>query len=188
MNEYIYKLNLPSIDKIVNLEKFNELISNEELTTTVVPAEALFNEKFLSIKNFKFNTCVVFLKNNESGKIHSDYHENELGGSVAGWGINWIFNGTGQMEYWNKTNVEPLGDRPGINSKEIRYSEYKEKTPANKIYTLKDSASYLANVSVPHRGSGQGKRYCFSLRPTKSQLILNWQDVCNIFNDLIIPQ
>jgi hypothetical protein len=186
MNEYIYKLNLPNIQDLVINENFSKLINDPVFIKkghAYIPADRIFKKQYLEIKNIQFNMLSVFLKYNATGSIHVDSKERVPDESdPCLWGINWLYNGTGTAEFWKKSNldsVQVVEDKVGTYNIKCNVS-----TPPDKIYQMDDTLPYLFNASVPHRASGFGKRYAFSLRATKTSM--TWQQVCNTFNELII--
>ncbi len=172
--EYMYKLDLPPLAEILSDEgKAELLVGNEtQLYKQYHPKEVLKSE-WLNWAGIEWDFVNFFYKNNHTGVIHVD------GRRV--WGINWIYNGYGTMEYWRPEDVDELvenGDMIGSS----RILCIPNKDPV-KIYTTLPGA-YLTNAEVPHRPAGFNGRYAFSLRCRYGKM--TWEDAIAKFQHLFI--
>ncbi len=186
MLEYIYKLNLPPLKNVVNINKLNDIISMTESFKNIhllYPAEEIFLKDFLNIKDFNFQTASIFKKLNYTGVIHTDDQDtlkDENENPV--WGINWVYNGISEIEYWERDKIEFFyKDENTIDSYHIMC---KSKFPPSQQYLLSVDHPYLTNASIPHRATGHGARFLISLRT--NSWTHPWPKLVDIFNDLII--
>lgn len=184
--EYIYRLDLPPIQDVVIADQFNSLLNNTEFKAngyTTVAASQIFQSVWLNIQDLAFTTVSCFYKHNFAGRLHADDRQRVRGlNERALWAITWIYQGTGVMEYWRPENISGVSNTPQRNGV-IQLCET-SKTP-DKIYTLVAGHPYLTNVSVPHRPTGLGPRYAFSLR-TEPTYQFYWADIVQQFESLII--
>ena len=185
MNDFIYKLNLPSIENIVDQLKFSMLVeslSNYSSYHKVVPSSSIIKSEWLTLQGIEFDSLSIFVKNNVRGIIHSDDRERLKDITECPvWAINWIYNGKCTLEFWEKNNI--LGTSSDLDTVGSYHTLCHTIKPPDKIYHLEDFSPYLVNASIPHRATGIGHRYTFSLRPT--QFNLTWPQVVNNFKDLI---
>lgn len=172
--ELVYKLNLPPLPDILTDSAKEELFvgKNQQIYKQYHPKD-LLKPEWLTWKDVEWDFVNFFYKNNYTGLLHTD------GPNV--WGINWIYNGYGKMEYWRHEDVEcfPAEIDP-IGSVRTRCIP---KTAPFKIYTLEPGA-YLTNASYPHQPSGFNGRYAFSLRCYKNRI--PWLNAVNKFQHLFI--
>ena len=175
MSEFIYKLNLPPLDEILTQQAQTELFvgKNQQIYKQYHPKDLLKSE-WLTWKDVEWDFVNFFYKNNYRGIIHVD------GPSV--WGINWVYNGSGSMEYWLPEDVTQLP--AGLDEVGSKRSEcFTNKDPV-KIYKTPPGA-YLTDASSPHRASGYNGRYAFSLRCYYTNPI-SWEEAKVKFGDLFI--
>ena len=173
MSEFIYKLNLPPLDEILTEQGKEELLigKNETLYKQYHPKE-LIKPEWLTWQGLNWDFVNFFYKNNYQGIIHID------GPGV--WGINWIYNGYGTMEYWLPEDVIQFpAEADDIGSK--RSKCFTDKKPF-KVYTTTPDA-YLTDASVPHRPSGYNGRYAFSLRCYSNPI--SWEEAKFKFKDFL---
>jgi hypothetical protein len=180
MNEFLYKLNAPPITNFLLESKLEKLfVGQDKNLHKIFSATELLKPEYLLWRNHQWNIINFFYKTNgRQGHIHIDGY----GGNVdhVQWGVNWVVGGYGKMEYWLPENVEITPAAPD----DIGGSIVKciTKAPADKIY-ITPPGVYLINADVPHRATGFGCRYAFSLRDTRTPM--SWNEVVNSFADLI---
>lgn len=177
----IYKLNLPQLSECI-LEGIAEkyLFDNNENSYAWVEPKKIFKSEYLHIKDLNWTEVLIFFKkNSKPGIPHTD---NSDPNKITTWGINWIYNGIGLMEYWNfddfpKENVKFVLDKHG-------YGTYHclPAIPPRSKYILKPGA-YLVNTSMVHSAIGNPGRYCVSYRTTGRSF--SWGEIVNLFDDLI---
>jgi hypothetical protein len=183
MHEYVYTLNLPTIDEILLPGKYQELFipsSSDRKHSFVDPQQCLL-EKYRTFKHFKWNFGLLFYKaNGKEGIIHSD---SRYILPTASWGINYILGGTGILKYYDYSQLsEPkiVPDTIGIIT-----PHYKNPNVAPiKTYTMPPGV-YLVRTDTPHAASGYGQRYCLSLRSTSHQNE-QWETIVDEFTHYII--
>jgi hypothetical protein len=186
MLEYIYKLNLPSLKNVINLNELEKIFINYQTTDRLhlsFEAEQLFKPEILTVNNIKFSKVSVFKKTNCVGDIHTDDYDNiKNENENPVWGINWVYNGISQMEYWSKSQISSytlVPDDVGTHNTNCKSADV-----AEKIYLLANQHPYLVNTSIPHRATGFGHRYVFSLRTQTTNF--KWIELVDKFKDLII--
>jgi hypothetical protein len=172
--EYMHKLDLPQLDEILSDEGKSELlVGNETPLYKQYHPSGLVKPEWLNWAGIEWDFVNFFYKNNHNGILHVD------GPGV--WGINWIYNGYGIMEYWLPEDIEELPtEHDSIGSK--RTICIAKKNPV-KIYKTLPGA-YLTNASVPHRPSGFDGRYAFSLRCYSKTI--TWDEAVAKFQHLFI--
>jgi hypothetical protein len=174
MLEFIYKLNLPTLDQILTDQGKSEFLSkrNKVFYKQYKPA-GLIKPEWLTWQGFEWDLIVFFYKDNFKGVIHSD-------GSNT-WGINWIYNGWGTMEYWSVEDIS-MGPVAPDDIGSPRSVCTSNNGPC-KVYTTNPGV-YLTNACQPHLATGYDGRYALSLRCTTKAM--PWQKTVDIFRDLII--
>ena len=172
--EYMYKLDLPPLDQILSDEGKAELLVGDQaaMYKQYHPRE-LVKPEWLNWAGIEWDFVNFFYKNNHTGVIHVD------GRRV--WGINWIYNGYGVMEYWRPEDVNELVEEGDIIGSS-RIVCIPNKDPV-KVYTTLPGA-YLTNAEIPHRPSGFDGRYAFSLRCRNKRI--TWNDAVANFQHLFI--
>lgn len=169
----MYKLNLPPLDEILTDEgKEKLLIGGEEVLYNQYHPAGLVKPEWLTWRGLEWDFVNFFYKNNFQGIIHID------GPTV--WGINWIYNGHGTMEYWLPEDVK---QRPAAFDGVGNRSKCVTEKPPIKIYTTTPGA-YLTNAAIPHRPTGYNGRYAFSLRCYANPI--TWKEAITKFEDLFI--
>jgi hypothetical protein len=175
--EYIYKLNLPPLTDILQ-EGVAEKIFNggDSSFKRVYDPQQIIKSEWLTWNDIQFNHIDFFYKNNFVGIVHVD--------AEHAWGINWIHNGLGKLEYWLPNDITKVGNElDALGSPRCRYIA---NTPPIKRYTTPPGA-YLVNAGIPHLASGKNGRYALSLRSRHPQnQSLRWDDVVTKFKHLII--
>ena len=179
--EYVYQLRLPSLENVLKNNIIEKVDNSKAHILTIEPLN-FFNDNILSLKGLTWDSGVAFKKPGlYTGPIHTDGSQREFI-----WGINWIHGADGGMCYWEgdyqqditydiagRPRLDPIG-KLGLN-------------PPSKNYKTLSGNAYLVNASVPHNAynlSLTHSRYAISIRATNSQL--NWQQVVDLFSDLII--
>lgn len=174
--QLVYKIKGPSLDKIllpdVSKEIFND---NKKNKNQYLKASDVLTPEFLNSnwKGYNWKRFIVFHKSNNGG-IHVDGNGNE-------WGINWIVNGSGVLNYWNFDQVEV--DRY-INN---HYVYKTNRSPFLQYNTDIDNSPYLVNAMFPHQAVCQD-RFAVSLRlGDQNDRVWNdtWEDVVEKFKDII---
>ena len=172
--EYMYKLDLPPLDEILSDEGKAELLVGDQaaMYKQYHPKEVIKPE-WWNWAGIEWDYVAFFYKNNHKGVVHVD------GPGV--WGINWIYNGYGVMEYWLLEDVEeqPVSLDPIGSTRNVCIA----KTDPIKVYKTFPGA-YLTNAEVPHRPSGFNGRYAFSLRCRYGKM--TWEDAITKFQHLFI--
>ena len=171
--ELIYKLDLPELPLILSDNGHKLFVgSNITLYNQYHPRDLVL-ESWQEFRGIKWDLVNFFYKNNHRGMIHSD-GENT-------WGINWLHQGRGIMEYWRDQDVKSHGAQPDIlGSPVIRCQALSRPTYTYSLGT----GAYLVNTSWAHRAAGFDNRYVFSLRCTES--CMPWAQVCELFSDIIL--
>ena len=172
--EYMYKLDLPPLDEILSDEgKETLLIGGEHTMYKQYHPKGLVKPEWLNWAGIEWDFVNFFYKNNYTGTLHVD--------GRRAWGINWIYNGYGVMEYWRPEDVDELPEEID-NIGSTRHVCIAKKNPV-KIYTTLPGA-YLTNAEIPHRPSGFNGRYAFSLRCRYGKI--TWEDAIARFQHLFI--
>ena len=179
MNEFVYRLNLPPLtdillnkDILYNEEKYDTIY--RQLTTDCIKPE------WLTFNNYNWNSVLYFYKNNSSGVIHMDKNDrSHLPHKPCVWGINWIYNNSGIMEYWPLADI--LHQVVDAKNKFITVC-YSNKKP-HSTYHMTEGA-YLVNASLPHKATGESKRSALSLRDTTCNE--TWDTIVDKFKNYII--
>lgn len=172
--EFMYKLNLPPLDEILTDEgKAELLVGGQQSMYKQYHPKGLIKPDWMNWADIEWDFVNFFYKNNLTGVLHVD------GRDV--WGINWIYNGYGIMEYWLPEDVDELieeGDMLGSS----RIVCIAKKNPVKVYKTL--PGAYLTNASVPHLPSGFNGRYAFSLRCRNTKI--TWNEAVAKFQHLFI--
>jgi hypothetical protein len=125
----------------------------------------------------------VFLKSNGTrGFLHRDSKDD----TKHPWGINWIVNGTGIMEYYDQSTLT-IDETPITKGRYTRNYTSPRGIGLNPIarYELPPGV-YLVNADVPHVPSGTDRRVAISVRSTKDYT-MTWDEVCNQFEGKLTP-
>lgn len=173
-SEFMYKLDLPPLDEILSDEGKEELfVGTEKSIYNQYHPRNLVKPEWLNWAGIEWDFVNFFYKNNHKGVLHID------GPGV--WGINWIYNGYGIMEYWRAEDVEeqPVSLDPIGSKRNVCIA----KTDPIKVYKTFPGA-YLTNAVVPHLPSGFDGRYAFSLRCQNKKI--TWNEAVTKFRHLFI--
>ena len=189
MREYVYKIDLPSINKVViSLEKIKNFTSKDFTGSKIFYPDPrdIFRPEWLSYKGLSWDYCSVFIR---SGKEKSILHkDNPHSPESLHWGINWVLGDASVMEYYDENNIsnEKIIIDSGGKTTVLLSSD---KSP-DKIYNLENGA-YLVNASVPHRAINLSDetRIVLSLRSMsfrKQNPSAEWRDIVEMFRNEIL--
>jgi len=174
MSEFMYKLDLPPLNEILTQQAQTELLvgKTKAIYKHYHDPKELIKPEWLTWRGLNWDYVIFFYKHNYQGIIHVD------GPGV--WAINWVYNGSGTMEYWSPEDVTQLpADLDEVGGK--RSECFTNKDPV-KIYKTPPGA-YLTDAASPHRASGYNGRYAFSLRCYYTNPI-SWEEAKVKFGDL----
>lgn len=188
--EQIYKLNIPAIKELLvpSFSGYNDEHLPYNYIVELNPEKIIKLDWFDSL-NLSWEKIIYFKKQERVGSLHSDasYSGESIppNNNLTVWGINWVYEGTRIMHYWNWENVIVSGLTPGsINIPENGVvTKFLSKTKPDKTYKLVEGSAYLVNATLPHLAIGNGKGIIFSLRP--SQKNLEWSKVIDLFSGYI---
>lgn len=184
MSDYIYPLDLPSIEDVMLKSMQPKLLQTaksglfDQYSTTDV-----FESSFVKWKNIHWNEVYHFFKNDGwTGPVHSDVGDH----MYNCWAINWVHGGNGTMEYWEPHHAGPAQLSKNTYGYDVRY--YEPTHPATRKYSMSPGV-YLVDTTMPHRASGWN-RHVFSLRCTihDYQVSHPWNKMIDIFGDIIIDR
>jgi hypothetical protein len=183
MHEYVYTLNLPTIDEILLPGKYQELFipSSSDIKLSFVNPQQCLLESHRTFKHFKWDVGLLFYKaNGKEGIIHSDSQPDS---PTASWAINYVLGGTGTLKYYDYSQLpapKMIPDNLGNNR-----PVYENPTVAPvKTYTMPPGV-YLVRTDTPHIASGHGQRYCLSVR-SQSHQNEQWETIVNEFTHYIV--
>lgn len=168
----MYKLNLPPLDEILSDEGRAKLfVGKDEYLYQLYNPKEILKPEWFKLDDIEWNSALFFYKNNSTGILHID---------VPGvWGINWIYQGHGTMEYWTHGGVEFITTEPDAKGNTLTTCTA-IKAPI-KIYETPPGV-YLTDASYPHRASGYAGRYALSLRCYSN--LTSWDYAVNKFQHL----
>lgn len=184
MVEYVYRLDLPDISKVVlSLDDIKNLVPQDFQGSQIFYPEPreIFKSEWLNYKNFKWDYCSLFIR---SSKQQSVLHrDNPYSPDSLHWGINWILGEDSIMEYWGKNKIlkeNIIYDTGGKTTVKITTDQN-----SSKQYTM-STGVYLVNASVPHRVTNltDERRIAISLRSMKFRYEnpnVTWEEVVKIF-------
>lgn len=187
MNHQVYRLNLPKFDDIKNPNFTN--FSNYP-SKYVYLADTNFSEilkkEWINFLGFEWAEYRFFKKDNLSGSIHSDLQSEEDIKTKCAWSINWVFNGSGLIKYWNIDDVFSVGKTIGSNNdfKSGQGLMFKTSALPIKHYFLLKDCVYLVNTTLPHLAVGFRNRCVFSLRSSETNI--KWENIIKKFKDYIL--
>ncbi len=119
--EYVYKLNLPSINDILLSGKHDELFSRftDYSFERTLPVTDYFKSESLVINGYNIVQAFLFYRtNNEASVLHND-------GNVA-WSINYIIGGSGEMRYYD---INKIGEPEYVAEFKGNKNQYIEEMP-----------------------------------------------------------
>ena len=179
--EYVYKLNLPPLNMILRedvVDRYERSYDHPKFTTHD-PSE-LLKPEFLSINGFEWDLAIDFYKpTNYTGIVHIDISDT----TQCAWGINWIYNASGAINYWHSENISPTRLVPAAAGGKPLWN-YPTDIPYDISYHMEPGV-YLVNASIPHQPVSFGSRHCISVRCTSSYNLL-WENVVDKFSDYIL--
>lgn len=178
--EYVYKLNLPSIEDILLPGKYNEMFVETSAKHTMVSPHpfSFLKPEYITVNNYTFDgSFLIYKTDGQSGWIHDD-------GKTA-WAVNYIVNGIAEMRYYDRSRLSKpklVKDTVGILRPVYRDDITIE---SDRRYMMPDGI-YLVRTDQPHLAMGHQKRYCLSLRAIDEQKVLPWETVVESFKPYII--
>jgi hypothetical protein len=181
--EYVYKLNLPPVTDILMPDALSKLNHNpDHPVVELFLADQVIKSPWLTFNGCRWTTAVYFYKPlNFVGRIH---HDTDKPGEMP-WAINWIWGGTGRLDYYLPENIPP--PRTMINHLGYPVTEYaglgSDQYQPDKKYIMTPGA-YLVNAALPHQPSSLGQRHCWSMRSNENYN-LSWDVVVDKFHDYI---
>lgn len=195
--EQVYELNLPSFYEIINAsfkgfenldeqDKKYKYLFDYNLTDILKP-------EWLTFLGFKWRSYRYFKKSGP-GSIHTDLSDLKmvesyrLHGRPCFWGINWVFNGSGTIKFWEYKNLHYIGNTIGSdnNPKLGVVPKFFPLSKPDYQYDNLENHVYLTNASLPHVAEGFNKRCVFSLRADNINLNYTWEEAVDKFKDYII--
>lgn len=188
MLEQVYELSLPKFSEIVN-ENFKGFSSQKryEYVADNTNLDAVLKKQWLNFLDIDWKGYKFFKKSEFVGSIHSDLGRGQEDfESVCIWGINWVFDGSGKIEFWNYNSVKIAGITLGTDNDPAygKVPKYDALTPPDFEYLTLENKVYLVNASLPHRATGYFNRKVFSLRPASYKV--PWSDIVEKFKNYIV--
>lgn len=177
MEEFVYKLKLPPLSEILIDPS---LILTDRIPRKAIHAKDIVKPEWLYWNKMYWNHCVYFFRSfglEDRSNIHIDNGNKNF----TVWGINWVNNGYGTMEYWRANQIEFVENFVLQDSTPILRCMTTQ--PAYKTYNMYPGA-YLINSTLPHRATGYNNRFVLSLRSSVSYK-LSWTEVVNKFENYI---
>jgi hypothetical protein len=177
INEFIFKLNLPSIDERFKEEwkHLLEFTTEESKNLTQFRAykvEQVFKTDWINWYGMEWVWLFRFFKNNYTGRIHDD-------GGIDAWGINWVMNGYATIKYWKIEQMEKI--YPVIEHHGNPIQVFETTAPPVMEYILPPGV-YLVKTGDPHLPAGFNNRVLLSLRAKD----MPWAQVIDHFSEFII--
>jgi len=188
--EYVYKLNLPSVEHVFleTFKGFNDDDKNynyqyrEDLKNIIRP-------EWLAFKNFKWDHLLYFKKQNVEGRIHTDIKFNimdtKYGMDSVPWGVTWVYEGDGVLDYWHfdQVTLDEVTNGSDNNNKKGVVRTYSATIPPVKSYKLLENNCYLVSGKFPHKATGFGGRKVISLRTSEMMYDITWEEIVDIFKE-----
>ncbi len=190
--EYIYELNLPSVNHVF-IETFKGFNDDNQSTNYQYRTDLknIVRPEWLAFKGLPWDYLLYFKKDNIEGHIHTDIKYTDLSNSVGmnstPWGISWVWGGDGLQEYWNFEDVidSYVTNGSDNNSNKGVVKTYVANIPPIKSYKLEKNKCFLVNGKIPHKASGLAGRKVISLRCGRLTNNTTWNQVTDLFQDLI---
>lgn len=177
---HVHKLNLPSLDKILREDTISMIDRSLDHPEYIHydPCKIIRSE-WLIVNEFTWDDALYFFKpKNFVGRVHTD----DINLNLNVWGINWIYGGSGILNFWNPENIAPIEKKIDDQG----YSIWNYPTDILPDYSyLMTPGVYLVYTRYPHQPISLGNRHCISLRCTSSYN-LSWDQIVEKFKDLII--
>lgn len=168
--EHIYELTLPPISEVFldNFSGFNDDPNTKYSYFHSLNVKDVFKPEWLNFLGFDWRMYGYWKKDNHSGIIHTDSFIDNITASpdVTTWGINWVWDGDGKMEFWDWENVELIPQPVRMEKTNGKSSSPTYTTSCNpdKVYDMTQNKAYLVNATYPHRPSGYNNRKVIALR------------------------
>ena len=156
--EYVYRLNLPTIQNIF-LDTFTGF-NDDHLKCNYQYRKDLQNiikPEWLNFRNYGWDHLLYFKKLDSVGRIHTDIGFNILntpkGDNSTPWGITWVFEGDGLLEYWPFENIinDVVTNGSDNNHNRGVVQVYTSNVPPIKSYRVLKDNCYLVCGKIPHR-------------------------------------
>lgn len=186
--EYVYELNLPPAREIYlesfggfgdEAQVFNYQHIEEGITDIIKP-------EWLAFAGYKWDQLLYFKKNNFEGRIHTDIGRNTRE-DFNPWGISWVYEGDGLIEYWNLEDLNEEGISLGsFNRKSGKVNVYTPNTPPRKSYPMFKDKVYLVYGKQPHKATGYANRKILNLRSWEISYE-PWEKIVGIFEKYMVP-
>lgn len=191
--EHVYKLNLPSVDQVF-LESFKGFDDDDKTMNYQYrnDLENILRPEWCSFRNIKWDHLLYFKKSDSEGRIHTDIKYSLLntsrGMNSTPWGITWVFEGDGLLEYWDFDQVIDSDVTNGSDNNKNKgvVKTYTAKIPPAAQYRMLNNNCYLVCGKHPHRATGFGGRKVISLRSFYMTYDITWKEIVNTFQDLIV--
>ena len=177
--EYVYKLNLPQLDKVLTESALSMInVTPDDAVRSYYEPVDIMRSEFLVINEFKLDRAYDFSKPpGYTAQIHTDSYL-----QYCAWGINWIYGADGILNYWDRKDVV---ENETTNNKLGNLVRYKSTDiPPIKSYYMTPGA-YLVNAREPHQAVSIGARHCISARCTTSYN-MSWEQIVDKFTDYIV--
>lgn len=185
--DLVYQLNLPPA-KDIFIESFKGFNDDDKIMNYQFRMDLnnILKSEWTTFKNLSWDHLLYFKKLNTEGRIHTDIGLNTKPNDTP-WGITWVFEGDGLLEYWNLENVSESEMSTGSDNNNTKgvVRIYTPLATADKSYKLLCDKCYLVNGRYPHKATGFSGRKVISLRSSHI-FHLPWEDIVNMFEDIII--
>jgi hypothetical protein len=194
MLKQVYELNLPPIDELF-IDSF-QLYDDAHLKHNFIGEENLstvIKQEWHTFNNYQWNLLMYFKKSNIVGHIHTDINTWPEVTDLTVWGINWCYDDTRTMQYWDWNHVSHIGETESFTNNTNTGSvvptkgiapKFNPNTDPDETYYLLPNKAYLVCTSLPHRAIGQGLGRAFSYRSTTHNL--EWNKVVESFQQYIV--
>jgi hypothetical protein len=159
--------------------KFNYLVLSN--------LDQLIFKKYHRYQDIDWDHIIYFKKSNMAGSIHTD--NTKLTSDRTIWGINWVIDGDGRMDFWDQSQVTPVGLTNGSLNRENFgiVTKFIANDKPSSSFILKRDHVYLINASQPHRAIGFNQRKIFSLRVDPMTSHWSWESLLKKFQHRMIP-
>lgn len=190
--EYVYQLDLPPASEIFldDFTGFDDSYAKPFNYQYREDIEKIFKPEWLTFKDIRWDIVLFFRKNNYEGKIHTDIPvklvKTKLFDLYTPWGVTWVWDGPGRLEYWNFEDLDEDYITTGaFNTEKGKVWTYINKTQPAKSYDLIPNKVYLVNGRQPHKATGWNHRKTISYR-TLDKPFTPWTSIIEKFQDIII--
>lgn len=191
--EYVYKLNLPSVEHVF-LKSFRGFGDDDKTMNYQYRMDLhnILRPEWLTFRNLEWDHLLYFKKLNAEGRIHTDIKydlmHTQRGMDSTPWGITWVFEGDGVLDYWHFDQVldDEVTNGSDNNHNKGVVRTYTSNVPPIKSYKLLKDSCYLVCGKYPHKATGINGRKVISLRTAKLTYDITWDEIVSRFEDLII--